>query len=1069
MSDRFVNLHNHSEYSFLDGYGTPKAFVERAKELDQRAIGITDHGNVSSHYKFSKEAERVGIKAILGCEMYIVQDLAVKDERFYNHITIWAKSQQGLENLYTLVSRSWLEGFYYKPRIDWSTLFKHKEGLIVTSGCPAGWLGKGLAANDFKMTEKLSDHWKAMKKNFKDDFYIEVSPWNYPEGKRLLTMLPGLAAAWKTKLVLTMDCHYPLVGQHEIQEVILCLQTKSTMDDPDRMKFDQQDFYLKDSKLIQKHWLEIDSVVADEHLIGTAMDSTLEIVDKCSVGIPKATSISFPLSPNTPEAKLSHLKKICKSELRKRKLDKNEEYVQRFEREIELIGQKGFQDYFLVIMELISWSRSQGIFVGCGRGSSAGSLVCFLTGIVQVDPLKYDLLFERFIDTNRSDLPDVDIDIEHTRRDEVKQHLVEKYGAENVATLATFTTFQSRMCFQDIGRVFKIPFEVIDRLKRYVVKRSGGDSRAEFVVADMLNNFEDVKKAFDQYPALHFASKLEGKIRGLSQHAAGVVVSNEPIRKFAAMYIPANNRENPIISMPYEDATAVGLLKIDLLGLSALTTIKICLAEIEKRNGVRIDPLEIDLEDMEVYTAFCSNNKNAAIFQFDGSACRQVVRQIVPENFDELVAINALSRPGALNSGGTSNYADIKFGRKQLEFVHPILEKYLGKTNGVVIYQEQVMKIVREVGGFTWDETGVIRKTISKSEGVEAFDRYKIKFLDGAKKIHGIAEKDAEKVWLNICTHGSWSFNKSHSVAYTMIGYWMMWLKVHHTMEFYWAMFKTEEKEETRQRVMKEFLRDHRESLVMFDLNSPEMDISLIGDKLVLGLSNIKGISSAITDKIKSLQPFTSVMDFLNRYGNKKEAIRILKAGAARDLPLTSKDDKGQQSLFGDDQLGVEASMALGFDWKNPDEAVLRESCPFLFSNNVWENFHEKVEAKWGIVVHTCDSIYTEIETDTELYLIGSTDPGTFAHKNEIEEAHHKGKPFDTKGKPNQFYDLLNFILDDGTGLVTVRASRQSYQKYKTLIWSLQKDDILFVKAKARPGVNTVFIQGLKVINEFKN
>jgi len=748
--DNFVHLHVHDHYSFQDGYGTPAMYIQRAVELGQPGLATTNHGNVSSHFKHYKGCNKAGIQPILGCEMYIVKDKNDIRERDYNHMIVLVKNNKGYKNLMKLVTRAWTEQFYYKPRITYQDLFDHQEGLIVLSGCLSSpFMDKIKKGREKEATEEfLMFHEKL------DDFYFEMQPIMFEEGlpvyQKAIEIYEKTLKKKGVKMVATNDCHYVKKEQAKVQEVLLCIQSNDEMSNPSHWHFDQEDFHLKSRKEMEESLNECHP----DYDFTEALDNTVKISESIDFKFPTAKPISFPMEESMKSDFLFHK---CMEGLAR--MGKNEDpvYIERLAYELDLINKKGFIDYFLVIHDLINWSKDNGILVGPGRGSAAGSLACCALRITEVDPIVYGLIFERFIDINRADLPDIDIDFEDARRHEVKTYLQMKYGYDKVGTLPTFAEFKGKSALMDIGRVFKIPFVVIDEIKGLVLERSGGDSRAGFTLADTFTNetFTKPAEALKLYPELKYAIDLEGQYRQMGQHAAGVVISNEPITNFCALY---KVKDEFVLSMDYKDVTDIGLLKIDVLGLSTLSVVSKTMRYIKERHNKIIDPYTLPLDDKKTYKGF-REEKLFGVFQFDGQAVNQVSRQIKPKDFEDLSAVSALARPGPLNSGNTTEYIMRRSGKQKVTYVHKIMEGITGGTYGVVIYQEQVMRIMREIGDMSWEDTSAIRKNMSRSLGVEAFNSFRAKFMPGALG-HGLSEEVASKIWDEMCSYGSWAFNK---------------------------------------------------------------------------------------------------------------------------------------------------------------------------------------------------------------------------------------------------------------------------------------------------------------------
>jgi DNA polymerase III subunit alpha len=1051
-ADDFVHLHVHSEYSLLDGFGHPEEYIKRVKEIGQKAVAITDHGSIAAHYKWFDACTKEGLKPILGCEMYVVDDVSVK-ERKRHHITILAKTNEGLVNLNKLVSFSYAAGFYYRPRVDWDQLAKFHRGLIATSGCPASKTGS-MVVHEHATVDDIAKELKRQQLIFGGEYFVEMSPWSYPEGKQYAKIIYAAAEKAKIPIVLTMDVHYPKKEQQSVQDVMLCIQTRSRYRDTSRMKFSQTDFYVKTGEEMEESWR---TAYPDLQWKDSLIKNTKVIADKIKITFPKAKSVTFDSILDKEE----HLREVCEAQLKARGLSKNKEYTDRAKRELDLIVEKKFIDYFLVISDVVSWAKSQGIYVGAARGSSCGSLVCYLLNITTVDPMPYGLLFERFIDINRADLPDIDMDFEDERREEVKKYLMSKYGVDRVASLSTYGTFRGRMCLQDVGKVFDVPPSVVAEVKELVVQRQGGDSRYSFSVEDTFTSFDKAAKHLQSYPQLGFAKHLEGYIRNKGVHAAGVIISNDPIENFASCYYDSKTGDR-IIHMDYDDIKAIGLLKIDILGLTALTIFKKASQLIKKRKGVEIDFQSINLEDEKVLTAF-RKGKMFGIFQFDGQAVMGVARQVQPKNFRELVATNALGRPGALHSGSTSLYIDRKDGKEKIDYVHPLVKQITEETYGVAIYQEQVMNIVRYIGCFDWEGIGAVRKLMSKSQGVEAFNKYREEFVKGALT-HKISDAKANELWKSICTFGSWAFNKSHSVAYTTMGFWMMWLKVYYPLEFYCAMLQCEKDDDSKKKIIKEFVNDGG-NLYPVNVNHSKQRMTIDKKGLRVGLLDVKGIGESLADKIVQKQPYRSVADLKGRLKKDAAVEALLKIGACDGLLMGHQDLT--LNLFPD----IEKEALVPPPVPKTEDII--DLCPSMIVDKVHAHWKDWVEETIDSEINTKKGkdnyeLLTirqveKLKKRTNVSLICRTNRSTqFNSKNRIDEAESKGTTMAIEaGKRKDDYDIIDFTVDDETSFVICRLSHDVYPKFKNMLWEVKPHEVLLVSGWVSPDFMMIFTKSV--------
>jgi len=1033
--DDFVHIHVHSTYSFLDGYGSPKQFIDRAVELGQTAIAVTDHGNVSAHRKWSNACIAAGIKPLLGVEAYVCEDATKKDAAHKKlwHITLLAKSPEGYRNLLKLVTVSWCDGFYYKPRIDWEMLRQYSKGLVVTSGCPAGRVGDGIAREGWSATD-VTKELKRQAALF-DDYYVEMSPWQYEEGKDIARAVYGAAVKEGMRTVLSMDAHYPRAEDAFIQDVMLCINNNCRHSDQDRMKFSQDDYCLHSGNDMAAKWHAIHGKSLP--LLDDMLLNTRRIADSVNLEFPNATPLSYGAAD-----KNKLLREWCEAGLKAKGFEHKKDYRERLDYEFGLVIAKDFADYFLVVADLVCWAKDNGVLVGPARGSSCGSLMCYLLRITSIDPMVHGLMFERFIDITRKDLPDIDLDFESDRRNDVKQYVENKYGADRVATLATFSTYKGKICLQDIGRVFsdKIPNSAVEECKRLVIERSSADSRHGATIEDTFTNFDQAGAHLAKYPELGLAKQLEGQIRQLGVHAAGLVISNDPIGNFAAVYVTKN--KDRVISMDYPDASSVGLLKIDVLGLTALSAMKRTLVMIEKNHGRKINLDELSLDDQEVYRAFC-DKKLQGIFQFIGESTRQVCRQVQPKNFQDLVAINALSRPGPLHSGNTTSFIERRHGREPKVSLHPLIDHVIDRTNGMIVFQEQVMQIVRIMGKFDWSGIATVRKMMSKKYGDEAFSKMKARFVEGATS-QGVTEEKASEVWANICTHGAWSFNESHSVAYSVLAYQLMWLKVHYPSEFYAGVISCEVDTEKQRRLFKEYTSDGRKLLPVC-VNSSQEAVACDATGLRLGLDAVTGLAAKSRSEILNKRPFKSYPDFTKRCKIPKgQADKLLKIGAFRNLDFDSLTE--QQDLF-----GAHLAKTDTFDYRTPSEKDLREFCPLQAEGKTYIKWREwvakKAKGKLWLIKDLDD-----ITDRTEILLIGCTNPSTsFNAKNKQEESASRGNAWepkeDEKHLTKEQYNFLNFDFEDETDSVIVRISYKLYPSYKGWIWNIKADDVLGVRA----------------------
>src|SRR4051794_25069259 len=878
---RFASLHHHSTFSYMDGYQLPEAHVRRAAELQMGSLALTEHGNVDSHVKFEEAIEKVGqgIKPIFGCEIYMPCPWDPEGRRKM-HITVLAVNPEGYKNLLRMVTLSWQRtadggpvepgetGHRYEPTVNMQTLIEHKAGLIILSGCSGSLLfcslvgGKGLDAKhaSFSRGLKVARRFKAA---FGGAYVIEVQ--GFPElesHRRAGPLLARVADRVGSRMVASMDCHYTALEEAEVQKILHNLRPgeRRTLEEMERDW--GYDIGLcppiNDGSIIRK-------------LIGTgltrtqaiaAVQTTADIAEECCVTLPRLPMPSFPLPKGWTDVK-AYWRHLLREGWKYRGFDKlpgseRSRYKKRLQYEVDLIEQKGYESYFLIVADAITYIKDRGIPVGPARGSAAGSLAAFVLRITEVDPLRFPLLiFERFIDITREDLPDIDIDFPSEVRDQgiLRDYLATRYPS--VANIGTFTYFKGKLALDDIARVYRVPKFEVDTIKNYLIERSSGDLRASATVEDTIEQFPQAADVIERYPDLRRAELLEGNVRGSGVHAAAYVVASSDIRDVAAIYHKKiGDTYADVVAFDKYDAERQGLLKMDFLGLSTMSALWTML----KWTNKTIDDLyAIPLDDEEVYAGF-KRNDVTAVFQFDGRAMRSVCQILKPERFTEIMDCNALSRPGPLHNGAASMYAAIKFGRAQAERFHPAIDVITETTQFQIVYQEQILRIVREVGDFPWTHAAYIRKIISRKIGEQEFNRSWGRFWDGCQTLHTrtdfppITEQQARKVWGNMITSGSYAFNAAHCVAYGLLAYWTMWFKIHHPAEFYAASVRHYGEHKQR-----DILRDasqHYVRILKPRIGRSEGEWKPDGKmRIRAGYSQIKGIGKKTSQNIIEAEP----------------------------------------------------------------------------------------------------------------------------------------------------------------------------------------------------------------------
>jgi len=894
----------------MDGVATPQEYIDRAVSLGMPAIAITDHGSLSGHREMYRAAKAAGIKPILGIEGYIAADRfdhRDKSERtgpldlIYNHIVILAKNQQGLENLNKLNEIAWTEGFYKKPRIDFAVLEKYKDGLIVLSACLSGLIAKAIEVGEFAVAKQ---HIEWFKKTFKDDFYIEVMPHNPSE---INLNLMQMADEFGVKIVVTPDCHHSDVDQKVIQEMMLILNTHAKLEKD--VKYDKSqkykdmmerlDYLYGKDRMMSFNRFDIHLLSYDEMKSAMTKElkfredmfaNTLEIADKVEDYDIKEDLNLLPVQYKNPDKELRELAWTALEEMHlTSSWIGNDSYELRLNEELEIIKEKNFAPYFLVVRNMINWAKKEGIMVGPGRGSSAGSLLCYTLGITDIDPIQHGLLFFRFINPERNDFPDIDTDIQDSRRDEVKDYLVRQY--RHVASIATFLQFKDKGVVRDVSRVLNIPLTDVNKVLKTV------DTWDEFCSSRSSAWFRE------KYPEVEvYGEQLRGRIRGTGIHAAGVVTSKDPIFKYAPMETrssPGSDDRIPVVAVDMEEAAKIGLIKIDALGLKTLSVLDSTIKIIQERHGKKIDLLSIDMNDKNVYQML-SDGYTKGVFQCEATPYTNLLVKMGVKNLDELAASNALVRPGAMNTIG-KDYIARKHGKQNINYLHQVMKPITQDTYGCILYQEQVMLACVELGGMTMAEADKVRKIIGKKKDAREFDVFRDRFVSGASKF--VAPNQAKDLWHDFEAHAGYSFNKSHAVAYSTLSYWTAWLKYHYPLEFMYSILKNEKDKDART----EYLIEAKRMGIPIKLphiNESDLDFKIEGKGIRFGLTGIKYISDNIATKYIAARPFNSfkqVEEFTFTKGNgvNSRALQAMKGvGALNFVDNPTDDNEVRTNLY---------------------------------------------------------------------------------------------------------------------------------------------------------------------------
>lgn len=958
----FVHLHCHTEFSTLDGMPKVEEYVIKAGEMGMSSLAITEHGNMRSMYqlqiKTSQPFDYNGtkydysglVKPIFGIEFYAsLHDYRIKgvpdseksrirgecgseseykiklkqfeDENGFKkrfHILAFAKNQVGLQNLFLMNYLSWKDGFYSRPRIDSDLLFKHHEGIIITTACIGGFAPEMIIAGK----EDEADAWmRKAKKVFGDDLYVEIQPHDLhgDKNKGLQDVklqeianksMIGLAHRHKIKIVATNDCHYLNKDDVESHNVLLNINSHKSVNAEDAWTFGDTGFYMRNKDEMIESFRKNHPYITQND-IKVALENTLEIAERCNSKLEIDRKKGILPAVNTkgmPEDEF--IKKLCYKGWREfRHMDVVIEryskimnitvdeswniYKDRLEFELKRIKDLKFAKYFVIIWDLFKWARSVDIMVGPGRGSSSASLVCFLLGITSVDPILYNLYFERFLAPGRIDFPDIDMDFEDSRRKEIFKYLFNKYGEENVCQIGTVGRMKGKQALHDVARTMEIPSSETNRITKHIITRSSGDARASQSVEDSFKEFDVCIEYNKKYPdVLRHVKKLEGKARQVGIHAAGIQIADRPIHQIVPIEYRdskddlGNKERVKVAGLDWLECQGLGLVKLDVLGLRTLTILKSTLKQIKKRKNIDINLEIIDLADKDTLQGF-TDGKFVGIFQFDSIGMTKTCEKLTFKSFEDVIALNALYRPGSMRSGLATHYINRAIGKEKIKKTHPIYDEICKETYGVLVYQEQLIKCFRDIAGYEEATADELRKKIAKSAGVETLGKESDKFISGAIR-NGMSESEANKLFENMAFFGSYAFNKAHAAAYGMISFWGMFLKIHYPVEFFYALLR----HEPEQSEILRFVSDARKNgldVKTPDINLSDIQFKIVDEKTIIsGLVDIKGCGIKASTDICEKQPFTSLHNFLEKVNrrqvHKGVILALVKAGAFRSL-----------------------------------------------------------------------------------------------------------------------------------------------------------------------------------------
>lgn len=868
----FVHLHVHTQYSLLDGAAEINQLLRKVKELGMPAVAITDHGVMYGCLKFYQQALEYGVKPILGCEIYVaprrLNDKVAKVDDNPTHLVLLAENNEGYRNLLKLVSIAHLEGFYYKPRIDLETLRKYSQGLIALSACLNGVIARPLLENRIETAKNLILRYQEI--FGKDNFYLELQYQHLAEQRNVNRLLAELAGECGAPLVATNDVHYLNREDATVHDVLLCIQTGKTVNETNRLKFATPEFYLKS----QAEMSEIFSNYPE------ALANTVRIAERCNVRLElgKLHMPEYQIPEGTsPEG---YLEDLCRQGIKDRGMAWDDQREQRLRNELDVINQMGFPGYFLIVRDFVNYAKENGIMVGPGRGSAAGSLVAYLLGITDLDPIEHGLLFERFLNPERVSMPDIDIDFCYERRGEVINYVRKRFGTEKVAQIITFGTMAARAAVRDVGRVLGLPYGEVDRVAKLIPHELGISIAEARKQSEELSNLAKTNPKIDYL--LSIAEKIEGFPRHASTHAAGVVISGEPLTTY--LPLARSNEDEVITQFPMEDIEALGLLKMDFLGLRTLTVLRDTIELIRQNRGLEVDLAKIPLNDELTYLELQAGH-TLGVFQLESSGIRRILVRLKPDKLEDLTALMALYRPGPLGSGMIDDFIKARHGQKPIEYLDPSLEPILRETYGVILYQEQVMRIASEIGGFSLGEADLVRRAMGKKKP-EVLAAMRERFINGALA-KGLSQEKAAAIFDLMEYFSGYGFNKSHSAAYALVSYQTAYFKANYPQEYMAALLTSVMGNSDKVGLYIEECRRMGLPIYPPDVNLSMASFTPEGEGIRFGLLSIKNVGIGASEKIingRKSGKYHSLFDFCARVSsqlvNKRVAESLIKAGA---------------------------------------------------------------------------------------------------------------------------------------------------------------------------------------------
>ena len=1061
MND-FVHLHVHTEYSLLDGAARIPKLLDRCKELGMASIAITDHGAMYGVVDFYKEAVARGIHPIIGCEVYIApRSMNYREPRTdsnYAHLVLLAENQKGYQNLVKLVSMGFIDGFYYKPRIDYDVLSQYSEGLIGLSACLAGDIPRLLMNGQYKQARDLTLRLQGI--FGENNFFLELQDHGIEQQKTINEELLKLSRDTGVPVVVTNDVHYIEKEDAEVHDVLLCIQTGKTVDEEDRMKFETSEFYLKSPSEMMQLFKNCPE----------GIENTLKIARRCKVDFDFNT-LHLP-KYDVPQGYTGteYLRHLCYEGMNRKYSPVTREVKERLEYELGVIEQMGYVDYFLIVWDFIKFAKENGIMVGPGRGSAAGSIVAYVLDITQIDPLKYNLLFERFLNPERITMPDIDVDFCYERRQEVIDYVTEKYGKDRVAQIITFGTMAARAAVRDVGRSLNFSYAEVDRIAKMIPFELGMTIERALEINSELrtlyNQDNRIKKLIDT------SRKLEGMPRHASTHAAGVVISKEPITR----YVPLQkNDDNITTQFSMGTIEELGLLKMDFLGLRTLTVIRDAFELIKSNTGKTINIEEIPLDDPGVYDML-SQADTDGVFQLESGGMRQFLKELKPNTFEDIIAGISLYRPGPMDQ--IPQYIKNKNNPESIEYIHDSLAPVLDVTYGCIVYQEQVMQIVRDLAGYSLGRSDLVRRAMSKKNDIMEEERrnfiYGLKDGDKGTIVpgalsKGIPKDKAERIFDVMAEFAKYAFNKSHAAAYALVAYWTAWLKYQYPVEYLAALMTSVMANTSKVAAYIQYCRKKGIDVLPPDVNQSRANFTVVGNKIRFGLAAIKNVGipaiNAIIEAREKKGAFTSFTDFCRKVEsagiNKKMVESLIKCGAFDSLgvyrsQLMAVYEKVLDSISQERRKNIQGQLSL-FDGLNSyqDKALSQEILPKIdeFPLKIRLTMEKEVTGIYisGHPLSEYKHILDSMNTTLDLQALKPSENGI--GDDSLSNGLMDGSPMeiggiiiDKKIKSTRSNEIMAFImLEDLYDSVEVIVFPSIYERYRPL---LEEDNLVVIRGR---------------------